>query len=842
MLRKSKVVKRSSFLNRSLGKYVYLYIAIFLFIAIAVNWRLVISPSLIGRSIDNTIPPVNYLFRPAYKSSFSTWSSVSNGGEPSIFSLILIPVNSMVYLPALFGAGVWFISRYQLILSIFLSLTFFFILAKKILAEYSFGQYLQSFIAILGALFFTFNSYFFNELVHGSNAIFLTFPFLPLFLYSLLSLAESDDIKYFFLALLALTVLSSSLPHLVFAYLLIFVILAINYKAFQKFFKLIVCHLLLSLYWLIPLIFSFAELKGGEAAGDYTKGLTISPPTFFNVLINKEYFGSRNTYNMALGSNALSQIWVVAAIALLFFGVVCVFRFRFFRPAHKKLIIAALLLAFISAVFTKGTHPPFGDAVLALYKSFPLMNIFRSTQHFYSLYVLSVSLLFIFSATYLVKKSSQLIFLISILVVVNAMPWWYTGDLGTRNILSNKINPSHLGLYQLTAGDRTMYALNKSPLDFNILTVPPGFSIDFLSANGGVASQGGDAGLRYGAKGYFSTDREGSRLNPYLQTVEKEMYEDEDFFNKYSDWLSLLGIRYIVLRKDTMGEFSKYSHSLNWENIDRAVENCNLLEVVAKDGAVTVLQNRDFYPKFYIPSVALPINKDNMANADNFEQDKLPKALFADDTFSTADYVVNKLGVYNKAYIEYKKVSNTKYRVTIHNANSEFLFVFDNSYHSGWKVYGANKEKRNNQSVERLNQLDSFEDQMPASEAISMYNNGELSAVGDRFISKRNKGIIQNDNLKNGSIIETWFKRPVIDANSHLVANGYANSWVVDPGKICDSTNGCYKNKDGSYDMNLIVEFWPQRLFYVGFLVGSLVLLACLSRYLGFLIKSQGNI
>jgi hypothetical protein len=130
------------------------------------------------------------------------------------------------------------------------------------------------------------------------------------------------------------------------------------------------------------------------------------------------------------------------------------------------------------------------------------------------------------------------------------------------------------------------------------------------------------------------------------------------------------------------------------------------------------------------------------------------------------------------------------------------------------------------------------------------------------FISKNFQGTIQNDNLPKGKIWETWMpgsfkvesslglkdkilkqvqndKVVELPEENHLMVNGYANSWLVDVEQICkiksEKAGGdyCIKNDDGTYDMELTVEFWPQRLFYVGVGVSGLTLLACLG-YLGY--------
>lgn len=73
-----------------------------------------------------------------------------------------------------------------------------------------------------------------------------------------------------------------------------------------------------------------------------------------------------------------------------------------------------------------------------------------------------------------------------------------------------------------------------------------------------------------------------------------------------------------------------------------------------------------------------------------------------------------------------------------------------------------------------------------------------------------------------------------IDDRHHLMANGAINGWYVDPAELCKDDNpACSRNADGSYNLELVAEFFPQRWFYLGLLISGTTLFACIS-YLGF--------
>jgi hypothetical protein len=56
-----------------------------------------------------------------------------------------------------------------------------------------------------------------------------------------------------------------------------------------------------------------------------------------------------------------------------------------------------------------------------------------------------------------------------------------------------------------------------------------------------------------------------------------------------------------------------------------------------------------------------------------------------------------------------------------------------------------------------------------------------------------------------------------VPAKQHVKLNDFQNGWYVDPAALCGSNKaGCTRHADGSYDIELVAEFTPQRWFYVG--------------------------
>jgi hypothetical protein len=65
-------------------------------------------------------------------------------------------------------------------------------------------------------------------------------------------------------------------------------------------------------------------------------------------------------------------------------------------------------------------------------------------------------------------------------------------------------------------------------------------------------------------------------------------------------------------------------------------------------------------------------------------------------------------------------------------------------------------------------------------------------------------------------------------ANStHFKMNNQYNGWYLDPKEICKGSDDCELNPDGSYDINLVASFKPQRLFSWSVVTSVAVLLCC---------------
>lgn len=118
---------------------------------------------------------------------------------------------------------------------------------------------------------------------------------------------------------------------------------------------------------------------------------------------------------------------------------------------------------------------------------------------------------------------------------------------------------------------------------------------------------------------------------------------------------------------------------------------------------------------------------------------------------------------------EFSYVNPTKYVGLIKNLNEPRLVVFSDTFNKDWKIYVAK-------------------------------DGNDLNWIQTIFLKKPGYQISNQE---------------------HIITNGFSNGWWFDPNMLPEE----YKNPDGNY--KLVIEFWPQRWFYVGLGISGLTLLGC---------------
>lgn len=744
-------------------------------------------------------------------------------------------------------------------------------------------------LALLASTLFMFNP-FVGAMATAYTYLWVTYAFLPLKLgLYIKGLRERRGFSYFILVALVWVFTSGSqytnpkylildlLPILLFS---IWYIFSKNGSERRKtirssilfFFLLII----LCLYWLLPTSALIGQaFKNSENAyavaglSRYT-GFNLNSATSITDAIrlvglwalNGNFKGVPYFDWMLLYRQ---PVLIVLGITMVMFTLI-----PFIAGIKNKIYYYFLLLSTISVFGMMGLTGVLGKINMAITGKLPFyLDVFSYPYEIFGIYyALSCSVLFsvgVYTLCSSLKfnETSKKLFAGVVMVVFIGFygkPVW-TGDLmSPRAPPTYRVMPSNLyniPEYYYKAGS----ALKEEKLESRIFSLP-------YSRSCGV--------VYLWEKGYAGIDitsqlvgNVACGVNPTVLFINKLLVNNNT--ENFLKLLPILNTKYLLVHKDVHPVLYDKTASYNKETEKNLQDNLTSTVLKNFDGLeIYELNPSSFLPRFYIPQDMISINdwsndvSENLSNnykerigilfkSQNLEKVPLVKSL-TDKEFN-AD---------NKTTLEYKKISSVKYRVLIHSTGGSFPLVFSESFHLGWGAY-VNKTplsqlktgKINLSTLSQYKILDGNQaDQASKENLIDFINSGWITTLGDGkekqikhlkwgdgkekldyiekynidFISKNFHGTIQNDNLSNGPFWETWFPDKVVQIpeENHLMMSGYANSWVIDIDKLCGTNSFCTKNSDGTYDMELIVEFWPQRIFYIGSFISILSFLGCL--------------
>jgi len=174
-----------------------------------------------------------------------------------------------------------------------------------------------------------------------------------------------------------------------------------------------------------------------------------------------------------------------------------------------------------------------------------------------------------------------------------------------------------------------------------------------------------------------------------------------------------------------------------------------------------------------------------------------------------------------KAVVEFRKLDPTRYVIKIHHTKEDFDLVFNESFHKNWKLYPGNIKAHSKPKAPSLPENKNGQPGQASSEEITSFlEKGWISEIANpenlRFISKIFHNVIQNENIQDRPISQNWLKQSSLD-DRHFIGNGYANTWSINSNELCASSpKSCTQNSDGTFDFELTMEFWQQRVFLPG--------------------------
>lgn len=181
--------------------------------------------------------------------------------------------------------------------------------------------------------------------------------------------------------------------------------------------------------------------------------------------------------------------------------------------------------------------------------------------------------------------------------------------------------------------------------------------------------------------------------------------------------------------------------------------------------------------------------------------------------------------------LSFSKINPTNYKVTVKNAKNPYFLVFTEQFHDGWKIYPDEKLMKESCLKQAKNMSSQFGEQL--TKLLSRLRLSQEVYEKGKTIDYL-KGLVEEKDVNElflpKNLFENWGKNSIANKN-HYMANGYANLWYFTPDDFC--------NKE-SY--TFLVEFQPQKYFYLGIVVSVFSLMAGLTAlaivgFLKFILK-----
>lgn len=746
----------------------------------------------------------------------------------------------------------------------FLSILFLFYLVLKT----------KFWVAFLVALFYVFNPI---STMHLQSMMFWNVAplvVMPL-LFAIIYRYYFESSRLFFVFGIAVVIMSASFSNI--PYLGIFQIfllmslvivsfLRVNNFGYKRILKnaciLEVSFILFSAWWLIPLARSVIQDQQIASFRDFALNWVLQYSTT-NVEIISKILSLRTLVSHEPGYffsdyyfNGLVGIILYIPIAILIAG------FILRKDVEDKRLMVVTFFLLIVIFLNKGVNHPFGGIYLWMLQHLPYFIIFKTPLEKFS-----VLFIFLFALALVLFLRSNMrgrkiiwtafgLYLLVCSIPYLALHFMPDEKIAGGQYLSRKFidKPEYQSARVL---------INNEKLDYRLLSLPGSLNYQVTMFNHDDKYYRGMDPIMYALNKAFIAAYSGPQVVSLYQNIDQQRIEN---------LLSSYNVGKVMINRDIVSSFG-FLEKVTTTKID------DLFSKKMKkwtQGAITLFTSRVFLPHLYIPtSVIISTESSEILPRIVLASDyQIRSAVYFQDGISATlsaykrlvDFKNNSVSGVLEKYsptMEFKKINATKYRVIVHHAPSVVPIVFSETYHDGWKVYLKPRAvvptilRTSDQLLKEYKILDGNTDsQATVSEVKDFINAGLITSLGDGkqkeikhtkwgkdverldylekyaidFISKNFQGSIQNDNLSDGVFYETWFQKPV-DNSNHVTVNGYANSWLLDVNVLCagDSVSAlsslCTKNSDGTYDFELVVEFWPQRLVYIGILVSSFSLI-----------------
>lgn len=682
---------------------------------------------------------------------------------------------------------------------------------------------------VLAALTYAFSPYFFSTVIAGSWYGWLAYAFAPLYFYSFSRSILEREKKSILLLVISSVFLLGFLQF--FSIINLMLVCYLGYCVSEKkislqlltlrYASLTLLLILLNFYWLIPFASSFLdftrEVIGNESLVGEFQAARNSRHSVLNIfaltgfLDRNLYFHSLAILSRIVFFTAISCLWVI--IVYPFFKTKC-------HLSKKLLFFLALYISF--SLLVKGGNLPFGELTMWIYNHFVFMKMYRSPQNlFMAIAFLFPILLGLASRIFFEGQTPRNTIWLGLMTAGLMIGWFQYGDIGHKILYEKKRD--HIDFYKLDPEMAQIYYNNeKRKLIHNEFFIPNAFSPYYKVTPFQKQGQGAVPELMH-------------IKNPsiFIENIDNETLMD--FQHKIpKGFLALNNIRYITYRTDFKHQFwnpplGYYQNVKN--NLGEHLKNA----FKGEQHETYIVNNEVFFPIFYNCHEVIIFQ--DVSSARSLDGNIHPCTLQSTKK-NWFDLLATKSGLNEQSVIEYKKISPTKYRVILKNVNSEgvSLLRFAQKYDSHWKIYpsknmsagdkicfSAVTEKR--YPIAKID----FTDQASLSDLNQFQSNYCLRGIKTtgqvRFVSKNFKNSIQNNNSPDGGLFETFFNDPLPETfhTPILSVPNKLNGWLIDFAHIRSNfPDAMTENKNGAFDVELVVEFSLQRMFLIGLFISGL--------------------
>lgn len=176
--------------------------------------------------------------------------------------------------------------------------------------------------------------------------------------------------------------------------------------------------------------------------------------------------------------------------------------------------------------------------------------------------------------------------------------------------------------------------------------------------------------------------------------------------------------------------------------------------------------------------------------------------------------------------ITIEKINSTKYKVHVSSATAPYFLVLSEAFSTKWKLIDPVKEEVH--FISKLSKfLRVFFGLILERTGVTIKENEREEKIESYYFNGKIKEKKPQNIFLDSHTFETWGARSLPEEN-HVIANGYANGWYIEPNHF-----------DGKTEYNLIIEYSSQKQFYFGLIISSCAFIFCVLIFIILTMKKR---